>query len=84
MSSHDTDKSFAGSIPELYETFLVPLIFEPYAADIAERLAARPVNHVLEVAARTGVVTRALDSAMPDTVSIAANPPNDYELPKSN
>ena len=28
MGSHDTDKSFAGSIPKLYETFLVPLIFE--------------------------------------------------------
>jgi len=35
MSSHINDKIFAGAIPELYETHLVPLIFEPYAADLA-------------------------------------------------
>jgi len=27
----DPDKVFAGSIPKLYDTYLVPLIFEPYA-----------------------------------------------------
>ncbi|MGA9195731.1 MAG: SAM-dependent methyltransferase, partial [Pseudolabrys sp.] len=26
-----TDKLFAGSIPELYDRYLVPLIFESYA-----------------------------------------------------
>ena len=35
MTSPDSDKVFAGSIPKLYETHLVPLIFEPYAADLA-------------------------------------------------
>ena len=30
-----TDKLFAGSIPEIYDRFLVPLIFEPYALDLA-------------------------------------------------
>ena len=35
-----TDKLFAGSIPEIYDRFLVPLIFEPYAADLAGRVAA--------------------------------------------
>jgi len=34
-----TDKLFAGSIPELYERFLVPLIFESYARDLAKRVA---------------------------------------------
>ncbi|MDX1434188.1 MAG: class I SAM-dependent methyltransferase [Gammaproteobacteria bacterium] len=72
MGNHDTDKTFAGSIPKLYETFLVPLIFEPYAADMAERLAGRSVRRVLEVAAGTGVVTRVLDSALPEEVSIVA------------
>jgi len=67
-----TDELFAGSIPELYETYLVPLIFEPYAADLANRLASRPVAHVLEVAAGTGVVTRAMASALPESVSIVA------------
>ena len=37
MSDYGTDKVFAGSIPELYETYLVPLIFEPYAADLVAR-----------------------------------------------
>jgi|TARA_B100000959_G_scaffold54024_1_gene56258 hypothetical protein len=36
----DNDKVFAGSIPEFYYTYLVPLIFEAYADDLAERTAA--------------------------------------------
>src|ERR1041384_1108864 len=72
MSSANIDKVFAGSIPKLYETYLVPLIFEPYAADLATRLKARPLSRVLEIAAGTGVVTRALASALSESVSIVA------------
>ncbi len=72
MSSHGTDKVFTGSIPELYEVHLVPLIFEPYAVDLADRLASRSLTCVLEIAAGTGVVTRALASMLPDSVSIVA------------
>jgi SAM-dependent methyltransferase len=72
MEGHDADKVFAGSIPKLYESYLVPLIFEPYARDLAERLAARSPTRVLEIAAGTGVVTRAMASAFPDNVSIVA------------
>ena len=72
MSDRDTDKVFAGSIPKLYETCLVPLIFEPYAADLANRLASRPLTRVLEIAAGTGVVTRSLASVLPESVSIVA------------
>ena len=68
----DSDKVFAGSIPEIYETYLVPLIFEPYAADVANRLRLRGVWRVLEVAAGTGVVTRALAGALDDAASIVA------------
>ena len=56
----DSDKVFAGSIPELYDTYLVPLIFEPYALDLAERVARLTPGSVLETAAGSGVVTRAL------------------------
>ena len=56
----ESDKVFAGSIPELYDTYLVPLIFEDYAKDIAERAAALAPQRVLETAAGSGVVTRAL------------------------
>ena len=56
----ETDKVFAGSIPENYDRYMVPLIFEPYAADLARRAASLSPSAVLEIAAGTGVVTRAL------------------------
>ncbi len=56
----ETDKVFAGSIPENYDRYMVPLIFEPYAADMAQRVAAFWPGTVLETAAGSGVVTRAL------------------------
>ena len=42
MTGSANDKVFAGSIPAIYEKYLVPLIFEPYARDLAARPAARP------------------------------------------
>ena len=80
MSNPDTDKVFAGSIPKLYDTYLVPLIFEPYAADLVNRLSSRPLSRVLEIAAGTGVVTRALASAMPESVSVVATDLNQAML----
>ncbi|MCG6858770.1 MAG: methyltransferase domain-containing protein [Salaquimonas sp.] len=56
----EADKLFAGSIPENYDRYMVPLIFEPYAADMARRAASLSASAVLETAAGTGVVTRAL------------------------
>src|SRR5689334_15821321 len=44
---------------------MVPLIFEPYARDLAARLAKINPRAVLETAAGTGVVTRALAAALP-------------------
>jgi SAM-dependent methyltransferase len=57
---NETDKVFAGSIPEVYDTLLVPLIFESYAADMARRVSDLRPRDVLETAAGSGVVTRAL------------------------
>src|SRR6185436_18368757 len=54
------DKIFAGSIPENYDRHMVPLIFESYARDISQRAAALSPKVVLEIAAGSGVVTRAL------------------------
>lgn len=56
----ESDKVFAGSIPKFYDTLMVPLIFEAYAAGMAERVAAFSPGAVLETAAGSGVVTRAL------------------------
>ena len=72
MGGPESDKIFAGSIPRLYEKYLVPLIFQPYAEDLANRLASRTLSRVLEIAAGTGVVTRRLASVLPEDVSIVA------------
>ena len=66
------DKLFAGSIPEVYDRFLVPLIFEPYARDLAERIARAEPRDVLETAAGTGVLTRAIASRLPAHARIVA------------
>jgi ubiquinone/menaquinone biosynthesis C-methylase UbiE len=80
MGDPETDKVFSGSIPELYEAYLVPLIFEPYAADLARRLASRSPTRVLEIAAGTGVLTRRLASLFPQQVSIVATDLNQSML----
>jgi len=72
MSHAVPDATFAGPLPAFYQQYLVPLIFEPYAADLAQRLTRRPLRQVLEIAAGTGVVTRRLASALPESVAIVA------------
>ena len=62
------DREFAGSIPEFYDTYLVPLIFEAYASDLADRVAALSPETILETAAGSGVVTRAVASRMASDV----------------
>jgi ubiquinone/menaquinone biosynthesis C-methylase UbiE len=78
----ETDKLFAGSIPENYDRYMVPLIFAPYAADLAQRAASFSPTAVLEIAAGTGVVTRALAPKLsPDaryTVTDLNQPMLDY------
>ncbi len=71
-SQQASDLVFAGSVPELYDRLLVPLIFEPYADDLVARLAALGVSSVLEVAAGSGVVTRAMAAGLPSSVALTA------------
>jgi SAM-dependent methyltransferase len=66
------DTAFAGSIPQIYERYLVPLIFAPYAIDIASRVRALAPARVLEIAAGTGVVTRELARVLPASADIVA------------
>jgi ubiquinone/menaquinone biosynthesis C-methylase UbiE len=66
------DTVFSGSIPSLYDKYLGPLIFEPYAEDLARRLSALDPERVLETAAGTGIVTRALDRSLSPDASIVA------------
>ena len=69
----DDDTRFAGSIPALYERNLVPMIFAPYAADLVRRVAERKPRRILEIAAGTGVVTRALAGTLPDAGIVATD-----------
>jgi SAM-dependent methyltransferase len=70
--SHGSDLVFAGSVPDLYDRHLVPLIFEPYAEDLVGRLQALGPASVLEVAAGSGVVTRAMAAGLDRSVEIVA------------
>ena len=77
MSDPANDVIFSGSIPKLYETYSVPMLFKPYAADLVSRLPSEPLSNVLEVAAGTGVVTRELAATLPESVSIVATDLNE-------
>nr|WP_295832232.1 methyltransferase domain-containing protein [uncultured Azospirillum sp.] len=67
----EVDKAFAGAIPALYDRYLGPLIFEPYARDLARRIGDVE-GRILETAAGTGIVTRALVQTLPESVDIVA------------
>lgn len=73
MNLSGSDTTFAGAIPRLYEQYLVPLLFAPYAIDLASRVASLNPGRVLEIAAGTGAVTRELAQALPPSVPIVAS-----------
>ncbi|PWC90701.1 SAM-dependent methyltransferase [Azospirillum sp. TSH100] len=67
----ELDKAFAGAIPALYDRYLGPLIFQPYARDLAGRLAGIE-GRILETARGTGIVTCALVQTLPASVELVA------------
>ncbi len=68
----EKDKVFAGSIPALYDRYLGPLIFEPYALDLTDRLSELAPRRILETAAGTGIVSRAMARRLPGDCAILA------------
>jgi SAM-dependent methyltransferase len=76
-SKRTSDSLFTDDVAKFYEATLVPLIFESYAEDLAARARALEPNEVLEVACGTGVVTRALATALPNSCEIIATDLND-------
>ncbi len=60
------DLTWANSMPEAYDQGLGGPVFAPFAADLAARAAALAPRHVLELAAGTGVLTRALAAELPE------------------
>jgi ubiquinone/menaquinone biosynthesis C-methylase UbiE len=77
MTMPQSDSSFTEEVARFYESTLVPLIFEPYAEDLAARVQALQPNSVLEVACGTGVVTRALATTLPAACEITATDLNE-------
>ncbi|MBT5774047.1 MAG: SAM-dependent methyltransferase, partial [Dehalococcoidia bacterium] len=53
MPQPELDHLFAGAIPQIYDRYLTPLIFDGYALDLVARVQAAPATRILEVAART-------------------------------
>ena len=80
MSTSSGDRAFAGSIPQLYEQYMAPLVFDPYARDLANRAVSLSPSAVLEIAAGTGVVTRHLAAQLPANVSIVSTDLNQAML----
>jgi ubiquinone/menaquinone biosynthesis C-methylase UbiE len=76
MAVAKQDLAFTGSVAELYERLLVPLIFQFYADNVADRVAALSPARILETAAGTGVVTRAMAKRLPraDITATDLNP----------
>ena len=67
-SSH----AFAGSVPANYDKYLGPLLFEPYALDLAGRLTNAKLQQVLELACGTGRVTKHLVSLLTEDGQLLA------------
>ena len=68
----DPDNRFIGAVPQLYDRNLGPIFFQPYAQEVAEHL--KPGERaILETAAGTGVVTRTMAAARPDSRIVATD-----------
>ncbi len=81
MDTAQKNAAFAGTIPEHYEAGLGPVIFVPYADDLARRIAARvTTGHLLETACGTGLLTRRLDALLARAVRITATDLNEGML----
>lgn len=61
------------SAPELYDRYMAPLFFEPCAEIVAEFAAGFHPKLILETAAGTGIVTRAVHRALPGATIIATD-----------
>ena len=75
-----SDKAFTGLIPQVYDRLLVPMIFAPYAQDLARRINRHAPRDVLETAAGTGALTSALAAELPATTRITATDLNEPML----
>jgi SAM-dependent methyltransferase len=68
-----SDSEFTGSIPAIYDRCLGPLLFRPFAIEVAHRVRDWYPHRVLETAAGTGVLTQALQRALPEAEIVATD-----------
>ena len=68
---------FAGTIPAAYDRYLGPVLFQPYAEDLAARLNVNANGSVLELACGTGILTRILRDHLPATARLVATDLNE-------
>lgn len=76
----DQHAAFVGSIPENYDRYLGPSLFEPYALDIVQRVQVSEGARVLEIACGTGIVTRHLRDSLPKSATLVASDLNEAML----
>lgn len=76
----ETNARFEGTIPELYDRHLGPVIFEPYAIDLARRVAVHVDGPVLETACGTGILTQQVRAHLPSSVRLVATDLNEPML----
>lgn len=69
--------AFIGKIPEQYDRYLAPLLFDPYADDLVARIAMHDGMRILEVACGTGIVTRRLVDKLAGRGTIVATDLNE-------
>lgn len=73
MSDRPSGAFESGSVPDNYRRHLEPVIFEPWARRLISLVGLAPGSAVLDVAAGTGVVTRAAATAVGPTGSVIAS-----------
>jgi SAM-dependent methyltransferase len=76
----NSNASFTGMVPSFYDQGLGPMFFEPYARDLAGRVAAGRGAWILETASGTGIVTRHLLERLPADAHLIATDLNDAML----
>jgi ubiquinone/menaquinone biosynthesis C-methylase UbiE len=64
---------FKHSTPSLYDRYMGPLLFQPYAKHVAKQIALLRPERILETAAGTGIVTRAVTEALPEATIVATD-----------
>jgi SAM-dependent methyltransferase len=65
--------NFGGSISQNYENFLGSFLFEPFAVDLASRVAMPRSGKLLELACGTGRLTKHLAARLPANVDFTAS-----------